>query len=250
MPNRNNTTARQGALPPLPADAATAYGFQAEGLTSQKNDTLELLRNQRGLLAEAFKNQRAAINRQRAVGLADAESNAIERGVLGSSGDFRNRLEVRANASSALAEAMAQRDQALLANTAQLMQAKRDFQLGMGNLAISQANDQAALVNQAFLTNSFLTPETLAGDNAGTQGLTNKQQHKLGNLSDSIKDLARLVAQAAPSSRSQFLNQLREAWAKRNQLRKKYGLSPFSQGKLDQLLQQAYEQYQTPGGLA
>ena len=245
MPRRDGKSSRRGAGVALPAlDPSAAFGFseQLQGLYGQTQSTLGALKTQRALIKGAFTNQRAAILRSRQSGLAEAEGAAIDRGVLGSTGDFKARSAVRANAASQLAEAMNARAQALLANRTAQMQANSDLQMGVYNIEAQQAAMQSAQAAQDLLINGFLAPDTTENFNDGpgaTGGgtkLSPAEKDRIKDLTQGIKDSIARYADAGPYAQVNILHQLNQAWKQRNRVRAKYGLAPIPKRRLERLI--------------
>lgn len=245
MPRRDQTRPRQGAgiVPPIDPNAAFSFNAQLQGLVGQTKGVLGSLKTQRQLIKSAFVNQRAAILRSRQSGLADAEGAAIDRGVLGSTGDFKARSSVRANAASQLAEAMNARAQALLANRTAQMQANSDLNMGVYNLEAQQAALQSAQAAADMLANGFLAPDTTENFNDGPGGsgggkpdLSQKERARIKELTQGIKDYIDRYANAGPYAQVNILKQLNDAWKQRNRVRSKFGLPPIPKRRLEKLL--------------
>lgn len=244
MPRRDDTRLRKGAgLPAITPDAAFGLNEQLQGLYGQTQGVLGSLKTQRQLIKSAFVNQRSAILRSRQSGLADAEGAAIDRGVLGSTGDFKARSSVRANAASQLAEAMNARSQALLANRTAQMQANSDLQMGVYNLEAQQAAMQSAQAAQDMLINGFLAPDTTENFNdgpgatgGGTPDLSRQERARIKDLTQGIKDYLDRYAAAGPYAQVNILKQLNDAWKQRNRVRAKFGLPPIPKRRLEKLL--------------
>lgn len=250
MPARTDVIQRHGAAAPappaLPPGDAFGLNQQFQTLQGQRSDILGTLAAQRAEIRAAFMNQRSAIQRQEATGVADVESASIGRGVLGSSVDFKGRINVRANASSALADALSARNQALLANRAAQMQANRDFEMGVANIQAQRAALQATQATSEFLAGLG------GGGLGGGQGadVSRKEKKQLRALGHDIRDAALAYVRANGSARDDFYDTLMDAWRRRNRMRARFGLSPISRQRLNAYLQDLEEQYDTPGGLA
>lgn len=104
------------ALPALsPADTAQYYA-QLSGLAAQYQQQQADLRAQRVGLRAGFRTARAGIRLEEKFGLGRAESQALERGGVGSSVDVAGRARVRAEAVGAVAGAKEQMFQSLAQN--------------------------------------------------------------------------------------------------------------------------------------
>lgn len=235
---RRNTN----GLPPLPANDALGFNSAFQQLYAQYRDQLGALQSQGTQIQGAFNTQASAIDQQLQQDLSYAEGAAVDRGILGSSTDFKGRTQVRANSASAMAQAINARNQALLQNKQAAIGAARDFQLGTVNLQMSRAAEQAMQTAQAFAENSFLTPD---GAGSGTSALTAGQRRGFQNSRDSIKNLLTQIAVQGPSDN--LMSQLQTVWAQRNKFRQLMGLIPLTNYDMEQAIYQARQKYGHPG---
>lgn len=258
MPDRNKVKRRKGAGSiPLPADQANIFNQQAQSIVGQRNDLIGTLRTQRSQILSDFGVARSSINRALDAGLADTVNAGIERGILGSSADFKDRIAVRANSAAQLADAMSARNQALLANKAQILAANRDAEMGLLNLQSARAAAKSTQFAQELLVNGLMTPDIGGGFGFGGGGgagpNATKSERKLHQgmekQSDAIQGLARAWAMAHSSEKAALMRRLQARWRLRNKLRAKAGLAPFSSGRLDQLIARMNQQYNTPGAI-
>lgn len=257
MPNRDNVTQRKGTRPVPPLGPGDAFGLNAQyqTLVGQRSDILGTLAAQRAEVRSAFANQRAAVRRAEALGVADVENAAIGRGVLGGSVDLKARLGVRANAATQLADALSARNQALLANQAARMQANRDFEMGTANLQAQKAAIQSTQVANDFLENLVTgTGGGFGGGGGGAGGadtpdISKPQKRKLRELGRDVEQAVLVWARASGSARTDFMDAVNDAWRRRNDVRRRFGLAPIPRARLRQYMQDISAQYDTPGGL-
>lgn len=246
MPPRIKERQRSATVPNLSPDAAVAYNQQLQQLYLQRQDALQALREQRAEIRAAFQIARAGIERERNLALEQAVNVALDRGLLGGSVDLERRRDVMAEAAERLAQAINARNQALLANLAQAMAARREYAMGLANIAASRAAEQALINAQQFLegTGPYFGG---AGFGGGPGVLPPSARKKLSNMTESIQRLFDTLATVPPGTRQEYINRLQELWRERNLLRKKYGLKPVPRSKLRRLLQLALATNESPG---
>ena len=115
-------------------------------------DQLALLRQQQGIAKARLGSTQEQLRQQRFGELQAVAGQANERGVLGSSSDFLNRTAVKDEFSAQAAEARNAFAEGKLANLAQRMQARRDYETGVLNL-IAMKNAQKGLESVDDLLN-------------------------------------------------------------------------------------------------
>lgn len=164
-------------------DPATiaGYGAQAASLHGQYKDSIHLLNRN---LAEQRRATRRGIRDVRAQGrenLSTAVGTALDRGVLGSSGDVTTRERVRADTKSGVAQARESLAQAASDIAAQRIQARRDYFSGLANLQAQRQAAQAMAGVQAY--NEGLLDHlvnTGGGGGGGSRGPLMKKLQQLG----------------------------------------------------------------------
>lgn len=251
MPPRNTERRRSATVPSLPPDSAVAYNQQLQQLYLQRQDALQALREQRKEIRAAYETARAGVLRERTLGLQDVINQSLDRGILGSSVDLERRAGVTAETAQRLAEAINARNQALLANLAQAMAARREFAMGLANIAASRAAEQALINAQQFLqgTGPFAGGGGFGGGGRALQALPARAQVRIRDMTRTIQDLFDTIANASAATRQDYIAQLQRLWERRNALRKKYGLKPIPRARMRALLQEALASDETPGGL-
>ncbi len=254
MPPRNQERYRSATVPNLPPDSAVAYNQQLQQLYLQRQDALQALRQQRAEIRTGFRIAKAGIERERNLAMERAVNLALERGLLGGSTDLEQRLGVRAEAAQRLAEAINARNQALLANLAQAMASRREFAMGLANIAASRAAEQALIDAQMFATGMGLYAGGAGfgaggeGDRMRLQDLSKRKQERIRSLSHSIRNVLNSIATTPLGpDRQHYIQQLQALWTARNRLRQQFGLSPVPPERMQELIDQVVAAHKRAG---
>jgi hypothetical protein len=137
------------ALPALSPASTANYYSQMAGLYAGYQNQLLALKQQRVGFRADFGAAKADINAQKIGGLADAENQAIERGITGSSGDLQQRTGVRAGAAAAVQAAKRTRMEGVAGTRIAAQQAGIDYFMGSTQLqGTALAEQQQALAMQ------------------------------------------------------------------------------------------------------
>jgi hypothetical protein len=145
------------------------FGGQAASLYGQYQDTMKLLRFQRGTIKRQAKDARAGIKDQRTFDTQAAAGAALERGALGSSADVEARQQVASTAASALAANRGEQANAVSGNIANAMAARRDYQSGVLSLLQQQAAARSMGSTEKYL-NKLLDSLASGGGGKGKPG--------------------------------------------------------------------------------
>lgn len=137
------------ALPATTPEQTANYYSQLGGLYAQYQATLTGYKQQRLQARGAFQQKRAGIKSEMISGLASAENDAADRGVLGSSADLQGRVAVRADAAAQKQTAKGEFLQTAATTRLGAQQAGIDYFMGQQGLQAQQlAQQQQALAYQ------------------------------------------------------------------------------------------------------
>lgn len=243
MPERNNTRiarlARRYGSQPTMLDVLQDNEMH-QNLFGQHSDELGLLRAARTQLRTGFTTQKGQIAETRRLDTAAAGASANERGVLGSSMDWTARQDISRNAQLARQGARAERNQGLISNWAQVMQSRRNYEMGVLGL---QQNKAAARMSGNV---NKLIEDLVADINAG-QGYGRPGGRGNGSgdnpLADKNQLIARLIGKYRgmpgvqepdynPQGQAELLERLTKQWRNRNQMRKEAGMKALNRARL------------------
>lgn len=144
------------ALPPLDPASTANYYSQIQGLYSQYRQSLSALKAQRVGLRAGFRETRAGIRRDLQLGIADAEGQAIGMGMLGSSQDLEQRINIRANAAQQIAQARNEMRSGIADTRLAQQKAATDYFMGVtGVQSAALAQQQSQLADD--LMNNLIT---------------------------------------------------------------------------------------------
>lgn len=239
MARRDKERYKNATVPAMPVESAVAYNRQLQELLGMKRDALQALAQQRAEIRAGYQTARTGIMRERTLGLQDVINQALERGILGSSAELERRIDVTAETGQRLAEALSARNQALLANMAQAMAARRNFAMGLANIAASRAAEQAMLNAQALYAGvgPFAGGPGFGGGGGGeAAGLAPRQREALQDITGDIRRMLDLIVTASPPAREKYIGALQDLWRRRNRMRKLYGLRPIPRQRMQELL--------------
>ena len=137
--------------PPLPPGQSAAFTGQMAAVQSQYTTALAAIRAQGGAVRGEFQGTMADIQAGRISGTVAAESNALQRGIVGSSADLGARAGVVANAAGQQVDARNAKLTALAGLRVSQMQAGTDYSMGIAGIQADKAAAQAELANQRFM---------------------------------------------------------------------------------------------------
>lgn len=154
------------AMPSLSPESTASYYQQLEGLYAQYQMTIDALRAQRVGIRAGTRNAIQGFRDEQREGIVQAEGNAISRGLLGSSVDVQNRLDVRSKAAQQIAGAKAEMTAGLAETRVAAQGAAIDyFQAATGlqaqALAEKQARNAARLERNAIISGAEIQADAL-----------------------------------------------------------------------------------------
>lgn len=254
MPERTNVNirrlARRYAAQPAMLDVLQNNEMHAS-LYGQHTDELAGLRASRVNIRSAAEAALSQIRQGRRLDLAATASAANERGVLGSSTDVAARSDVRQSAASAMQGARADRSQQLLQNWTQVLQSRRNYEMGTIGLQQQMAASRAAGNAQSVaedLIESINNDHEYNGRSGGGDGRGNggdvpeNVQARIASKRENIERLISRIAHSnvpGPTGVYPEEERLRELWRQRNLLRKSAGLDPIAMARLRKLIREA-----------
>lgn len=152
------------ALPPLDPASTANYYQQLEGLYAQYQGQLDALRAQRVGIRAGARAAIAGFKEEQATGIVNAESEAIGRGMLGSSVDAQNRIDVRAEAAGAIAGVRAEQHQALAQTRLAAQGAAVDFFQASTALEAQKLAQQQSLLASQLEQNLIISGQEMQMD--------------------------------------------------------------------------------------
>jgi hypothetical protein len=233
---------------------------QLQGLETGKVDALEALRQQRADARYAFRTQRADIRDARRQGIMDVSMDALERGISGSTVDWHQRTGVRADAAKQLQRAEHAKTQALTRNLLARLQTKRDYKLGVQNVAQTKAalqqeanvdrfaNDQVmglgvkappgpSWEDYGYNPSGGSTGGSGGGGASGGGTLSGEAKAResavvgqINTLMDKLRTAPVTASDGTPNrQRVALIQELYDLWSERNKILVSAGLQPYRQ---------------------
>jgi len=140
----------EGALPALSPESTANYYAQLSALQAQYSQTIADLRRQRVGIRAGFQESRAGLKAQTMTGVRDVQQSAVERGVLGGSGELAQRAEVRGAGTAAIA-----------AERRGMLEGLADTRSAQQRAALGLFQGQTALESQALAERQNLLAQQL-----------------------------------------------------------------------------------------
>jgi hypothetical protein len=221
-------------LPAIPPGEAAAYNHKLRDLFLTFRNTVAGLGIDRASILAAYQSSVAKTGLARVQGLSAASSNAEERGTAGGSVDLTNRIDVKAQAALALADALNVKNVGLGTNELMAAQAQQSLATGKFDLAQDLAAEQSDMANSDFANGTI--PGGGGGGGAPGGGDSQYTVQDLNRLHSNIDQLFRMYAVVSPHDRQSYLTQIRQLWDRRNSVRKQMGLSAYTADQLQNLL--------------
>jgi len=247
--DRSNVTYKKlkGLIPALPPSDVFAKVQGGQQLYAQLRDANSLLKFQDRSLVEQGRLGKMDIRDQRGDALNQVRAGSNERGMLGSSEQFLQELDVKGDASRAIQGVNQQTLQARMQNVAERMQNRRNSEAGLQNLmAMEAAANSDRTIARTFAGmldggGGGNGGGGRGGGNGGGGGPNASKRRRLGNQigkkADAIQTLLKSLESlgSTPSSADQAQVVKKRLWVlfnERNKLRKKLGKKPISKSAL------------------
>jgi general stress protein YciG len=152
------------ALPMLDPAATANYYNQLGGLYAEYQNQLQQLKLQRVGARAGFKSAIEQIKSDKVAGIAQAQGNAMERGVLGSSSDLSARAGVRGAAETARQQALMQRRLAVQGSYLQEQQAGISYYQNVQAMEADKLAQQQALLAAQLEANAIQSGAEYSAD--------------------------------------------------------------------------------------
>lgn len=152
-----------GKLPAVPPTSAVGYGAQTAQLQLSLFQQLAQIAAQKSQLQGQFQEARAGIKSQERTSMGDAESNALGRGIVGSSSDLSNRVGVRASAAAGISQALEARNTGLLGLQSSRLDAQNAYYTNLFNILAQRRAEQAQMAVSGFQQDQVLRKQDESG---------------------------------------------------------------------------------------
>lgn len=234
-------------VPPLPPQSAVASNMGLQGLVETYRTMLASLRLQGAAIGGTFKQAKTDIAGALSQNLTDVEAGAIDRGTLGSSTDLEQRIQARADASRALADARAARQTGLGQIALDKQLATTQLNTGLSNWQAQRAAEQSAIATDQLATGTIPGSGATAGSGGGGQGGTGAATPRLSTEIDHLLNRLDAIPRGTRGALA-IEEQLYALWQQRNKARRRAGLPPEPMQKLVRLIRESRENRVAPAG--